>query len=56
VGEQVPVLYDPAEPIDARIDRRIETLAPLFVWGGAVLVVGGLGLAIAVRGPRNRRR
>ncbi len=55
VGEQVPVLYDPAEPIDARIDRRMETLAPLLVWGVAVLVVGGLGLAVAVRGPRNAR-
>lgn len=56
VGEQVPVLYDPAEPMDARIDRRIETLAPLLVCGGAVLVVGGLGLAVALRGPRSRPR
>lgn len=52
VGTSVPVLYDPANPFTARVDRRIETLAPLVIWGGAVLLVGGLGVLVAVRGPR----
>lgn len=52
VGEKVPVLYDPANPFQARVDRRIETVAPLAIWGGAVLLVGALGVFVAVRGPR----
>lgn len=52
VGASVPVLYDPENPFIARVDRRIETLAPLVIWGGAVLVVGVLGVIVAVRGPR----
>ena len=51
IGTQVPVLYDPENPFTARVDRRIETIAPLLIWGGAVLVVGALGLAVALRGP-----
>lgn len=56
VGEQVPVLYDPANPFDARVDRRIETVAPLVIWGAAVLLVGGLGVAVAVWGPARQPR
>lgn len=51
VGERVPVLYDPLDPFTARVDRRIETIAPLIIWGVAVLIVGGLGVAVAVWGP-----
>lgn len=56
IGEQVPVLYDPANPFDARVDRRIETVAPLVIWGAAVLLVGGLGVAVAVWGPTRAPR
>lgn len=52
VGASVPVLYDPENPFSARVDRHIETVAPLVIWGGAVLVVGVLGVVVAVRGPR----
>ena len=54
VGERVPVLYNPSDPFEARVDRRIETLAPLIIWGVAVLIVGGLGGAVMVRGPGRR--
>jgi hypothetical protein len=52
VGEEVPVLYDPGSPVEARIDRRIEVVAPLLVWGVAVAIVGGLGLGVLRYGPR----
>lgn len=51
VGEAVPVRYDPARPTRARVDRRIEFLAPVLIWLGAVVLLGGLGVAIAVYGP-----
>lgn len=54
VGDTVPVLYDPTHPFTARIDRRIETLAPLLVWGAAVLLVAGLGVGIVWKGPKGR--
>jgi hypothetical protein len=52
VGEEVPVLYDPDNPLDARVDRRVEVLAPFIIWGVAVTLVGALGLAVLVLGPR----
>ncbi|WP_291984068.1 DUF3592 domain-containing protein [Luteitalea sp.] len=55
VGEQVPVRFDPEQPGRARVDRRIEFLAPVLIWLGAIVVLGGLGVAIAVFGPRDAR-
>jgi Protein of unknown function (DUF3592) len=52
VGEQVGVRYDETDPGRARVDRRIEFVAPVAIWIGAVLLLGGLGVGIAVRGPR----
>lgn len=54
VGDRVSVLYNPADPFEARVERRIETLAPLVIWGAAVLIVGGLGVAVMLRGPGRR--
>lgn len=52
-GASVPVRYDPARPERARIDRRIEFLGPVLIWMGAVLLLGTVGVAIAVYGPRD---
>lgn len=51
VGEDVPVLYDPRNPVEARVDRRIEVVAPLLVWGVALVLVAGLGLTVLFYGP-----
>jgi hypothetical protein len=51
VGDAVPVRYDPDQPTRARVDRRIELLAPVLIWMGAVVLIAGLGVAIAVYGP-----
>jgi hypothetical protein len=53
VGESVPVRYDPARPTRARVDRRIEFLAPVLIWFGGVLLLGATGVGIAVFGPRD---
>lgn len=53
VGETVPVRYDPAQPSRARVDRRIELLAPVVIWLGAVLLLGGVGVGVAVFGPKD---
>lgn len=55
VGAAVPVRYDPAQPMRARVDRRIELLAPVLIWLGAVLLLGGTGVAIAVFGPTDAK-
>ena len=55
VGESVPVRYDPLQPTRARVDRRIELLAPVLIWLGAVVLLGALGVAIAVYGPSHAR-
>ena len=52
VGATVPVRYDASQPTRARIDRRIEFLAPVLIWLGAVVVLALLGLGIAVYGPK----
>jgi hypothetical protein len=52
VGETVGVRYDPEQPSRARVYRRIEVLAPIVIWMGAVVLIAVLGVAIAVRGPR----
>ncbi len=51
VGESVPVRYDSEQPTRARVDRRIELLAPVLIWVGAVVVLGALGVLIAMYGP-----
>jgi hypothetical protein len=51
VGEKVGVRYDPAQPTRARVDRRIELLAPVLIWMGGVVLLGALGVAIAIWGP-----
>lgn len=51
VGESVPVRYDPTAPQRARVARRIELLAPVLIWFGAVVLLAGLGVTIAVIGP-----
>ena len=51
VGERVGVRYDPNQPTRARIDRKMELLAPVFIWLGAVVMIGALGVGIAVWGP-----
>ena len=55
VGESVPIRYDPLQPTRARVDRRIELLAPVLIWLGAVVLLGALGVAIAVYGPSHAR-
>lgn len=55
VGEAVPIRYDPERPTRARVDRHIEVLAPVLIWMGAVVLLGGLGVAIAVYGPTDAR-
>ncbi|BCS33641.1 hypothetical protein TBR22_A28680 [Luteitalea sp. TBR-22] len=55
VGEAVPVRYDASQPMRARVDRRIEFLAPVLIWLGGVLLLGGTGVAVAVFGPRDAR-
>ena len=52
VGEAVPVRYDPAQPTRARVNRRFELLAPVLIWIGAVILIGALGVAIAIWGPK----
>lgn len=56
VGEAVPVRYDADRPTRARVDRRIESLAPVLIWLGAVVILGGLGVAIAIYGPTTGSR
>jgi hypothetical protein len=51
VGESVGVRYDPEQPTRARIDRRIELLAPVLIWMGGVVLLGALGVWIAIWGP-----
>ena len=51
VGEDAPVRYDASRPTRARIYRRIEMLAPVLIWLGAVVVLGLLGVGIAWFGP-----
>jgi hypothetical protein len=55
VGEAVPVRYDPQQPTRARVDRRIELLAPVLIWLGAVVLLGALGVLIAIYGPSHAR-
>jgi len=55
VGETVQVRYDPAQPTRARVERRIELLAPVLIWMGGVLLLGALGVVIAVYGPSDAR-
>lgn len=52
VGATVPVRYDAERPTKARVDRRIEFLAPVAIWMGAVILLGGLGVVIAIYGPK----
>ena len=51
VGDTVGVRYDPEQPTRARVDRRIELLAPVLIWMGAVLLLAVMGVVIAVYGP-----
>lgn len=53
VGQAVPVRYDPERPERARVDRRIEFLAPVAIWLGAVVLLGVVGVGIAVYGPKD---
>ena len=55
VGETVGVRYDPEQPTRARVDRRIELLAPVLIWMGAVVLLAVLGVVIAVYGPTPAR-
>lgn len=55
VGATVPVRYDPEQPTRARVDRRIEFLAPVLIWFGAIVLLAGLGLGIAIYGPKDTR-
>ncbi len=52
VGETVGVRFDPDRPMRARVDRRIELLAPVLIWAAAVIVLAVVGVAIAVMRPR----
>lgn len=56
LGSQVPVRFDPGDPSRARVNRRIELMAPLVIWGSAVCVLAGLGLAVQWFGPRGSAR
>lgn len=51
VGDTVSVRYDPEQPTRARVDRRIELLAPVLIWTAAVVLLAVLGVAIAIYGP-----
>lgn len=51
VGAFVPVRYDVQWPTRARVNRPMEFVAPLIIWGAAVLLISGLGLGIVLRGP-----
>lgn len=53
VGVTVPVRYDASQPTRARVNRRIELLAPVLIWLGAVVLLGTLGVGIAVFGPKH---
>jgi hypothetical protein len=55
VGETVPIRYDPERPERARVDRRIEFLAPVLIWLGAVALLAVVGVGIAVYGPKDAR-
>lgn len=55
VGTSVAVRYDPAQPTRARVDRRIELLAPVLLWMSAVVLLAALGMAIAIYGPAHAR-
>jgi hypothetical protein len=55
VGDTVPVRYDASQPMRARVDRRIEFLAPVLIWFGGVLLLGGTGVAVAVFGAKDVR-
>ncbi|AMY10535.1 hypothetical protein LuPra_03771 [Luteitalea pratensis] len=55
VGDTVGVRYDPERPTRARVDRRIELLAPLLIWTGAVMLLAVLGVVIAIYGPTHAR-
>jgi hypothetical protein len=51
VGDTVSVRYDAEQPTRARVDRRIELLAPVLIWMGGVVLLAVLGVVIAVYGP-----
>lgn len=55
VGDAVPVRYDSSQPTRARVDRRIEFVAPVLIWFGGVLLLGATGVAVAVFGPTDAR-
>lgn len=52
VGQTVRVKYDPLSPTRARVDRRIELLAPVAIWGGAVGLLLVVAAGIARYGPK----
>jgi hypothetical protein len=52
VGEKVGVKYDPISPMRARVDRKIELLAPVAIWGGSITLLIVVALAMARYGPR----
>ena len=54
IGDPIGVRYDASQPTRARVDRRIELLAPVAIWIGAVVLLGVLGVVVAVRGPSGR--
>jgi len=53
VGETVPIRYDRERPERARVDRRIEFVAPVLIWLGAVALLAVVGVGIAVYGPKH---
>jgi len=56
VGAAVPVRYDANFPMRARVDRRIELLAPTLIWLGGVVLLAVLGLLVALYGPTDVTR
>jgi Protein of unknown function (DUF3592) len=55
IGDAVPVTYPPNQPADGIIDRPLEKVAPVLVWGGigSIFVVAGLALLRSGRDGKN---
>ncbi|WP_435736246.1 DUF3592 domain-containing protein [Cellulosimicrobium sp. PMB13] len=54
IGDDVTVLYDPADPSDARLDSGPLNHALEVILGGAGVVFAGFGSSLLVRGLRRR--
>jgi hypothetical protein len=55
IGDEVSVLYDPADPADARLDGGLLNHVLELIFGGIGVLFAVVGSSLLVRGLRRRR-